>query len=154
MQQLKRGCWENTVSPTLPPGSQVALAYRVAMKISHHSKDRNWEKLGKLPPQQKLCRIEKSTWYLLSSKQFNFGMQSWQQITGRFYGLHLHNMHKLISLQRIKDYWGKIAFFMEQRKNEFFSGTFQFKMPQFSIWLLESVFFPGPTVTEIIPQSL
>ena len=59
MQQLKRGCWENTVSPTLPPGSQVALAYRVAMKISHHCKDRNWEKLGKLPPQQKLCRSEK-----------------------------------------------------------------------------------------------
>ena len=59
MQQLKRGCWENTVSPTLPPGSPVALAYRVAMKISHHCKDRNWEKVGKLPPQQKLCRIAK-----------------------------------------------------------------------------------------------
>ena len=111
-------------------------------------------KVGKLPPQQKLCRIEKSTWYLLSSKQFNFGMQSWQQITGSFYGLHLHNMHKLISLQRIKDYWGKIAFITEQRKNEFFSGTFQFKMPQFSISLLESAFYPGPTVTKIIPQSL
>ena len=36
-----------------------------------------------------------------------------REITGRFYGLHLHNMHKLISLERIKDYWGKIAFSVE-----------------------------------------
>ena len=32
-----------------------------------------------------------------------------REITGRFYGLHLHNMHKLISLERIKDYGTKIA---------------------------------------------
>ena len=67
----------------LPPGSQVSLAYRVAMKISYnHYKDRNREKVGKLPPQLEL-RLQKSNRYLLSSKQFNFGMQSRQGDYGK-----------------------------------------------------------------------
>ena len=51
------------------------------------------------------------TRYLLFSKQFNFGDAGrvTREISGGFYGLHLHNMHKLISLERIKDYGTKIA---------------------------------------------
>ena len=114
MQILERKVPRDVVShspPTFPKGSQVSPTYQVAMEISNNSCSifflSFWQFLWSLMTSVQPLMAR----YLLFSKQFNFGDAGrvTREISGGFYGLHLHNMHKLISLERIKDYGTKIA---------------------------------------------
>ena len=113
MRTLERKVPRDVVShspPTFPKGYQVSPTYQVAMKTSNNRYSIFiiltiflWSLMISVQPPM--------TRYLLFSKQFNFGDAGrvTREISGGFYGLHLHNMHKLISLERIKDYGTKIA---------------------------------------------
>ena len=111
----KRGIWF-PLSPTASPRDLKCLShielqwkYPAATKIGSGGKFRNYHHNQNTSQLDSFCLRSNSI----------LGCRVTREITGRFYGLYLHNMHKLISLEGIKDYWGKLHFPWSYKMNKF-----------------------------------